>query len=162
MVMKGGAFYDELMRVPLVIRYPRRVAPRRSELPCSLVDLMPTLLALTGQPIPKHAQGTDLSPWLLGQQTPGKAPQFSFGDITHGHPEYRRAVEPGRRGAFMVRGQGYKYARYANGVEWLFDLARDPLEMTNLASDPAYADQRQVLSHRLDQWLEETHFPGVP
>ena len=159
MVLKGGFFYDELMRVPMIVRYPPKLPPGRSRLSCSLADLMPTILSLTEQPIPEHVQGIDLSPWLVGERRTPQPPQYSFGEIVSPHPEHRRAVEPGRKAHFMVRGQGYKYARYADGEEWLFDLNGDPRETHNLASVPAYADQREALSHRLDEWLEETSFP---
>jgi arylsulfatase A-like enzyme len=154
-------FYDDLVRVPLIIRYPRRLSPGSSDLQFSLTDLMPTLLALVGQPIPGHVQGTDLSAHLLGDRDGAQAPDYTFCERLGWNPGCRRVVSPGAPLSAMIRGQGWKYVRYYDGDEWLFDLANDPLEEHNLAADPERQGQRDCLSHLLDEWLRETGFPGA-
>ncbi|MCL4205348.1 MAG: sulfatase [Pirellulaceae bacterium] len=57
-----------------------------------------------------------------------------------------------------------KYVDFAFGrrpAEELFDLRRDPHQMTNVADDPAYAQQRQELSERLMAVLRQTGDPRV-
>jgi choline-sulfatase len=55
-----------LTRVPRVITWPRRIPPgRRLREPVSLIDLLPTILDLTGQPHPAHLQGQSLTPLLF-------------------------------------------------------------------------------------------------
>jgi len=44
---------------------------------------------------------------------------------------------------FAVIGERYRYIRYANGDEELYDLLNDPNEWTNIAGDPEYADIKQ-------------------
>ncbi len=153
-------FYEDLVRVPLIMRYPRRLPPGPSSLHFSTTGLMPTLLALTGQPAQAHVQGTDLSPYLLGQTDPAQAPSHTFCERVPAGPEGRRIVNPGTPGSFMIRGQGWKYVRYHDGDQWLFDLDNDPLEERNLAADPERQGRRDAMSGLLDDWLRETGFPG--
>jgi hypothetical protein len=54
-----------------------------------------------------------------------------------------------------------KYVRYANGQEELYDLAADPFELENVATRPAYADERLSLLQRTRQ-LCMPRPPGYP
>lgn len=74
--------WDEVLRVPMMVRWPGQ-DEKRNTTPVSLVDLVPSLLAQLGQPIPKALQGVPLSrrrtgdllfqeSWFSGE-TPGKA-----------------------------------------------------------------------------------------
>ena len=142
MVWKStDAFYDEVVRVPLLIRYPPRLKPQQCGLAVDLTDLMPTLLEFTGQPIPAHVQGQNLIPYLTGQASPGAARDFAFCERVAAHPKQLRHVLPGTRASFMVRGQGWKYIRYHNGDEYLYDLTADPGETKNLAEVPGQNEE---------------------
>jgi len=55
----GGTLYNELLRIPLIIRYPG-VTPRGNDSLASLSDIMPTILALTGASPDISLQGIDL------------------------------------------------------------------------------------------------------
>ena len=48
----------------------------------------------------------------------------------------------------MVRGQGWKYIRYHDDQEVLYDLQNDPGETENRISDPASAEQKQIMRRR--------------
>ncbi len=62
-----GCAYEACQRVPLLVRYPRRVAGGRVlDIPALNVDLAPTLAALAGIAVPPDLDGRDLSPWLVG------------------------------------------------------------------------------------------------
>jgi arylsulfatase A-like enzyme len=69
----GRFVYNALTHVPLAIRIPG-VAPRRVDTPVSVVDVMPTLLALTGATPPAALDGTSLLPLFLGD-APGLPPR---------------------------------------------------------------------------------------
>jgi arylsulfatase A-like enzyme len=72
----GTKVFETEIRVPLLIRYPRRVpAGVAVGSPVQLVDVMPTLLELTGLRAPKPVQGTSLLPFITraGQTPPGTA-----------------------------------------------------------------------------------------
>ncbi len=56
----------------------------------------------------------------------------------------------------MIRGKGYKMARYENGQEYLYDLKNDPGETKNRAGEPAYQAIRKELSAELENWLKRS------
>jgi hypothetical protein len=62
-----SAFYDEVARIPMIVSWPGRIPPGHSEAAATLVDLAPTILELTGQPVPRPMQGRSLAPVLLGK-----------------------------------------------------------------------------------------------
>jgi len=161
MVWKStDAFYDEVARVPLLIRHPRRFKPQLSDLATDTTDLMPTLLELLGRPIPKQVQGQSLVPYLTGQREASSARAFGFSERVGRHPQGLRKVRPGTRGSFMIRGRGWKYFRYPQGDDYLYHLAEDPGETRNLAADPNYRRRRNELAAELDAWLRRTGWPG--
>ena len=162
MVWKSlAAFYEELARVPLLIRFPQRIAPGRSDIPASLVDLMPTLLELTGHPVPGGVQGQSLAPFLTGQRPPEEARPCSFSERISSNPAKTRNVEPGVPASFMARGRRWKYIRYLDGDEYLYDLQSDPGETQNLVDDASALPHREQMRGELQNWLEQTDF-AVP
>ena len=60
----------------------------------------------------------------------------------------------------MIRGGGWKYIRYAQGQEYLYNLEDDPGETNNLADDAGHADRKGELKAEMANWLQETGFPG--
>ncbi len=161
MVWKStDAFYDEIVRVPLLIRYPACFKTQQNHMAVDLTDLAPTLLELTGQPTADQVQGQSLVPYLTGERDPSEARPFSYSERVGRNPKGARKVEPGTRGSFMIRGGGWKHIRYAQGDEYLYHLADDPAETRNLADDPQYRHQRNELGAEMDAWLERTGWPG--
>lgn len=135
------AFYDGIARIPLILSYPRKIKPGRSARPASQVDLMPTILELTGHAVPPAAQGRSLF-----SKT---EPEFVLSERVAANPRHTRTLAPNAPSDLMIRGQGWKYIRYRNGEEFLYHLARDPGETRNLAGEPAYRTRRQEMS----RWL---------
>jgi arylsulfatase A-like enzyme len=149
--------HDESVHVPFILRYPRSApANRRTDTMLNSVDVMPTLLGLCGVEIPDAVQGRDLSHAALG--TPGDAPDSVYLQILGtGWPD--RATWLGLwRG---VRTHRYTYARWhdRDGMRVLYDLRNDPLEMKNLADDPAHAQVAREMEERLQRWITETDDP---
>lgn len=156
LLLKGCRFYESLMRVPLIMRWPRGGVSneRRDEL-VELLDLAPTLLEAAGFPVPENLPGRSLLPALTssrGRLTPKDAVSA----------EYYRALsprkgEPGSSAYSEARGSGvlpgswgtmyfdgrYKLCVY-HGHEHgeLFDLETDPREHCNLWDDPSNAGVR--------------------
>jgi arylsulfatase A-like enzyme len=150
MVWKStDAFYDGVARVPLIVRYPRRVRAGELGMACNLVDVMPTLLDFAGHPIPTHVEGKSLAPYLRGGRSSAEAPPYSFCARLRRDPAHRRVVAPDRPGAWMIRGQEWKYCRYEDGDEFLYHLAEDPGETQNLARDPHYDEIKAALNSEL-------------
>ncbi|MCP5112030.1 MAG: DUF4976 domain-containing protein, partial [bacterium] len=69
----------------------------------------------------------------------------------------RPAVMTFMRGNHAARSDRYRYIRYANGEEELYDHDHDPEEWTNLAGDPAY---KPVIAE-LARWLPRSNAPGA-
>lgn len=160
MFWKGtSAFYDEVVRIPLLISYPKVVKPRVSNLPVSSVDLMPTLLDLAGEKRPAGVQGQSIAPYLLDENHTAGLRRFTFCERVRANPEHTRHIAPGTPASFMVRGEGWKYIRYSDGGEYLYQLAKDPGETTNLASESSHSGERDALRREMQDWLSATGYP---
>jgi len=147
---KGPAMYEELVRVPLVISWPGKIRPARSDALVSLIDLIPTLCDLAGVPAPNDVDGLSLRPVL--EQRADKVRDSVFGEY-YGKQAWRVPIR-------MVRTARWKYVRYLNYGEELYDLAADPGELRNLAHDTgAAASERTRLARELDAWIRRTGDP---
>jgi len=133
--------YEESVRIPFLIRYPRRVpAGQVIADPFSTVDVYPTLAGLAGLKAPEGLDGLDYSPMLTGQNA--KPPRdYAFLQMMYAYVPW-----PGWRG---LRTREYTYARTVDGPWILFNTAKDPYQMKNLVDDPA----SQALLKRMDKRL---------
>ncbi len=154
-----SSFYDEVVRVPLIVRWPGGLSPQVSSVEAGLTDVMPTLLELAEHPIPGHVQGHSLAPYITGAADPSTAPSYRFSERVPAPAGHARALPDEPHGSFMIRGEGWKYVRYAGGDECLYNLTDDPGEVTNLADTPAVGARKQQLAAALDSWLAETWRP---
>ena len=125
----GHSFYDELLRIPLMLWAPG-LAARRVDAPVSLLDVVPTILELLGikssgtEGRPAGFDGTS----LLQLARTGSDPRFDDRPRGFGRPLY------GEEGWGVVGGQQKYIIR--KGQEWFFDLQADPGEQTNLRGQP--------------------------
>ncbi|MHC4678493.1 MAG: sulfatase family protein [Planctomycetota bacterium] len=154
------AFYEEVVRVPLLISCPKKFRSRVSHSAADSTDLMPTLLELAGRPVPRHVQGRSLVSHLTGSEGSAGARTYTFSERVAPNPQGRRKVLPGTKGDFMVRGEGWKYVRYRDGREYLYNLRDDPGEMANLAGDPKCRTRQRGLEAEMDKWLARTGWPN--
>jgi arylsulfatase A-like enzyme len=152
---KGPAMYEELVRVPLVISWPGRLRPARSDALVSLIDLLPTLCDLAGVPAPEGIDGISLRPVLDGRT---RQPSDSRGAREMVFAEYY-GKQSWRVPIRMVRTAQWKYVRYLHYGEELYDLAADPGELRNLARDAGAARERARLARALDEWIRRTVDP---
>ena len=138
-------FYEEAVRVPMIVRWPGKIAAGASSDACiSTVDLMPTLLGLAGREVPQAVEGMNLAHLALGQEGPEPTAVLLQGI---GHTYLWQDGFEWR----AIRDHRYTYARYLrDGEELLFDNQADPLQKKNLAKEP---DQRDVLT-RLRKQME--------
>lgn len=124
----GMSLYEEELHIPLIISAPGRV-PRGVVVqePVSQVDIVPTLLGLTGVRHSKKSllQGVDLAGFWQG----------AAGGSLHDRPLMSELDYDGRRWLSLHRGS-LKYLLHLNTKEeWVFDLAHDPLQTRNLLSN---------------------------
>lgn len=124
-IMGNDMPFEESVRVPLAIRFSGVIAPGANDALVSHVDLLPTLMALCGEPAFEGIQGRDLSPLLLG--TNGDEPEWVFAEGKIGTQDEWRMLIQGMD-KIIVDGHGDLLS--------LFNLAEDPYEMTNRAPDP--------------------------
>jgi len=137
------ALWEESTRVPLVIAAPGLTpSGTRCDRPVSLVDIYPTLVELCGLPPLEQTEGTSLAPLLANPYADWERPALT----TH------------RGDNHSLRSERWRYTRYADGSEELYDHRSDPQEWVNLAGDPELASVRADLA----RWLPEHVAPFVP
>ena len=136
-----NTLWERSTRVPLIFTGPGVTAGARCTRPAELLDIYPTLAALCGLPDPKGLDGHSLVPQL--QDAGARRPWPAI--TTHG---------PNNHG---VRGERYRYIRYADGSEELYDMEMDPNEWTNLAGDERYENDRR----RLMTFLPKVNVPII-
>jgi N-acetylglucosamine-6-sulfatase len=143
--------YEQVMRIPMVVRYPRLIRPgiRRRELVLN-TDVAPTLLQLCGLEPPSGVAGRSWLP-LLGAET---SPADSWReDFLFEYWDWR-PVLPAQ---LAVRSQRYKLIIYPGfPFHELYDLATDPAENKNVATDPGYAAALDEMRRRLSRLIRET------
>ncbi len=137
--------WEKATRVPLIVVAPG--VARAGEVcarPMTLLDVFPTLVELCGldPAMPQSLAGESLVPLLESPASPRNRP----------------AVMTYLRGNHAVRSDRWRYIRYADGDEELYDHSVDPAEHANLAADPTLADV--VREHR--RWLPTYDAPDAP
>lgn len=153
---KGPCVYDEIARVPLIVRWAGEVPVGAvSTGPVSHVDLVPTFLDYFGLPVPDLLQGRS----LLGQfRRPGHRTnehvfiEFNRFEIDH---DGFGAFAP-IRGIFDGR---HKLVINLLDSDEFYDLADDPHELRNRINDPAVAGVRARLHAELVAWMNRTRDP---
>ncbi len=141
--------YEEAIRIPLLMRYPPKIAGGQTHDAMALtIDLAPTLLELTDtEPLPGVVMdGHSLSP-LLDGGTPDdwrKAFRIEYNSDT----VFPRVLTMGYR---AIRTERWKYIRYLDleGMDELYDLRDDPYEMQNVIGENA--EMVESLSKELDR-----------
>jgi len=125
------ALWEEATRAPLMWVVPGVTKPGSSCIrPVDFMSVYPTLCELSGLPKPPHVEGHSLATLLRNptSEWPHVA-VTTFGQNNH-----------------AVRTDRWRYIRYADGSEELYDHQNDPLEWTNLAVQPDTAEQRRQLA----------------
>jgi arylsulfatase A-like enzyme len=155
--------YEEGIRIPLLMRYPRRIRPRsRLEQMALSIDIAPTMLELGGVRSAAPIQGRSLVPTLEGRKaeghkTTGRKTAWRDAFLIE---YYSDTVFPRIRkmGYKAVRTERWKYIHYVDlqGMDELYDLREDPYEMNNLIAKPAAQAERKALQDRLRRLLRET------
>lgn len=132
------ALWEEANRTVLLIRDPRQPAacdgkPRRQLV--SLNDLYPTLCALARVPLPPNvATGKDLAPLLANAAAPELHPSLLMTYMAGNH---------------SLRTPDHRFMRYRDGGVELYDMRRDPRQITNLVDHATLAPLREQLAGEL-------------
>lgn len=128
------ALWEEATRAPLIWVAPKVTPQNRiCERTVDFMSIFPTLCELTGVPLPDHLDGRSIVPLLKDPGTAWDQPAVT----THG------------RNRHAVRSERYRYIRYEDGTEELYDHDADPYEWKNLAHRPEMESVKQTLQAAL-------------
>ncbi len=137
------SLWEEATRVQMMWRVPGVTkAEQRCYAPTNLLDIYPTLVDLCGLETNPALEGNSLRPLLKNPATRWEQPSIT----THG------------RNNHSARGNQFRYIRYEDGSEELYDHKSDPMELTNLASDEAHSEVKAQMAKS----LPETNVPLDP
>jgi len=116
--------WEECTRIPFIIKVPGVTRPKSiCNRPVDMVNVYPTLINLCGLPVLPGLDGHDMTQLL-------KDPVAGW--------EYPAITEIGTGNA-AIRSQDWRYIRYRDGTEELYNREKDPNEWTNLAGDEKYS-----------------------
>lgn len=148
LIDKHYVMYDELVRVPLILRWPAglRGGQRSDAFVSAGIDLAATLVAVAEVDPPPTFAGVDLRQEL---QSPSREDIYT---VYYGN-------QMGLYSQRMVRDRQWKYVWNATAEDELYDLAADPAEIVNLAGQPAAQPALQRMRGRLLDWLVQTKDP---
>ena len=137
------ALWEEATRAPLIFVAPGVTKPgsvcRR---PVDFVNVYPTLADLCGLPVGEHLDGVTMRPLLESPDAEWDRPALT----THGRLNH------------ALRSEQFRYIRYADGSEELYDHQTDPMEWKNLADDPEFIQTKTDLK----AWLPKTNATEAP
>lgn len=132
----GRLPYDDVLRVPLMLRFPGGRDPRRVSCPVASFSLMPTILDAVGVPVPREVEAPSLADCSDGDQI--APPVFSESGYQIG---FQVALRAGRWKLVWVPDEIDR--GLMTGHEWeLYDVLRDPGEVVNLHTRRPMIEQR--------------------
>jgi len=145
--------YEEGIRTAFFVRYPERIEPRTQVREMILtLDIAPTMIELAGGAPGRHIQGRSLVPLMKGGVLDWRKSFLA--------EYYNESAWP------WIVGMSYKAVRterhklvhwiHKEGVDELYDLERDPYEITNLIGDPVYRPVRRELMEELRGLVAES------
>lgn len=144
-----GKPWSESVMIPFIVQWPGKIPEDRvSRELISLVDVMPTLLSLTGTDIPREVQGRNMSGVLLGDEDDIQKSVFINYPVCSEAFSYEAW-----RGIITNR---YTYARFMKEPWVLYDDIEDPYQMNNLIGSKEIVEE---MEKELDDWLEKLNDP---
>ena len=157
--------WEDSTRVPFMIKHPKykKNAGTIVSHPISLVDVFPTikdLCQLTGD-TRKNASGAPLDGHSVKTflENPNST-QWEGPDVAMTMLDSYTSKLPEKQN-IAVRSKDFRYIRYANGEEELYDHRRDPHEWANLASNPEYTSVKSQLQNSMKKELAQAHKPSI-
>jgi len=137
-----NSLWEQSTHVPLIFAGPGIARAARCDSPAELLDIYPTLVDLCALPPRPGLEGHSLAPQLKDASAPRPWPAIT----THNQNNH------------TIRTDRWRYIRYADGSQELYDHKLDPGERKNLANDP----QSAATIQKLARWLPTVNAPPVP
>lgn len=151
---KGPAPFEEITRIPLIVRGAGIPAGRRVRTPVSHADVLPTLLELAGATPPPVLDGGDILPVLRGAEQPEREVVLEYHRYELSHDGFG-GYAPMR----CLVGADWKFALHEHSGDELYHLASDRHERTNRLLDGDSAPVRDAMHDRLLTWMDERRDP---
>ncbi len=137
-----NTLWDRSAHVPLIFAGRGIAQGAKCSRPAELLDMYPTLVELSGLPKKEGLEGHSLVPQLEDADAPRRWPAIT----THNHDNHG------------IRTERWRYIRYADGSEELYDMRKDPNEWHNLAGNHEFADI--IRQHR--NWMPKVNAKPAP
>jgi len=134
-----NSLWERSTHVPLIFAGPGTGHGTQCSKPAELLDIYPTLVELCGLPARECLEGHSLAPQLQDPNTHRPWPAIT----TH------------NQGNDAVRTEHWRFIRYADGSEELYDHRDDPNEWTNVITDAKFSAKREALA----RWLPKSPAP---
>lgn len=136
------ALWEEATRSPLIWVVPGMSKPNSvCQRTVDFMSIYPTLCDLCGIPTPKHVEGPSIVPLLKQPDTAWATPALTTFQFNN----------------HSLRTENWRYIRYADGGEELYDESKDPLEWENVAADPTLATVKSELA----KYFPESNKPDI-
>lgn len=141
---RKGTGWSESTRIPFVVRMPGMTKRQDCKRLVNMIDFYPTLIELCGLPAKPVLDGRSFAPLLWNPNLAWDYPTVTV----HGH------------GNASVRDERWRFIRYSDGTEELYDLQADPQEWHNLVTQPSAAGRSAM--QRLGDLLPKTFANPIP
>ena len=149
---KKQVWFEESVRTPAIVRWPGHIQPGTVVVdPVVSVDLLPTLLDLSGSSPIAALEGTSMLPALQARPSLRKVAYSEVQQGKHWGGDYWQ----------MVRDSRFKLVRFKDGREYFYDLSVDPWERADPMGVRGQRAAKDHLRRALDEWLLRTPQPRV-
>lgn len=143
------ALWEEATNAPLLFAGPNLPKGKVMDMPAEMLSIYPTLLDLCGLPAYERNEGVNLVPLMLSEKSENPCAITTFGMNNHG-----------------VRTENYRYIRYEDGGEELYDHKTDPNEWNNIANNPENStliqELRSILPEKNANWNVHSNYTFQP
>jgi arylsulfatase A-like enzyme len=154
MLDKHYNMYDDIVHVPMIIRWDGVIAPGATcdDLLCHYLDLAPTMLDIINADIPDTYQGESLLPLLKGGS---RQPRRDYVLSSYNGQQFGLYTQR------MIRTPDLKLVWNLTDIDELYDMKNDPAELVNQVHNPEYAERLRALRLKLYDALKEACDPLV-
>lgn len=146
---KDYTMYEEIYRVPMIARWPGRIAAgsRSDAFVHHFLDVFATFRDIAGQGVPEDSHGRSLLPIFRGERPPDW-PDEAFCEFHGSHM--------GLYSVRLLRDARWSYIYHTNDIDELYDHDADPWQLDNLAEEPEHRETVKHMRRRMVEWIART------